>query len=74
MERANQKPTLIEARRSQASGFPFLALFARTLWRDREAVQLAITTPWSNGTIEGQINRVKVIKRQNVRTGGVRTS
>jgi transposase len=25
---------------------------------------LAIETPWNNGPIEGQINRLKVIKRQ----------
>jgi len=24
----------------------------------------AITTPWSNGPLEGQINRLKAIKRQ----------
>jgi transposase len=48
----------------KASGFPFLAQFARTLARDLEAVQLAITTPWSNGPLEGHINRLKVIKRQ----------
>jgi len=27
-------------------------------------VELAIETPWNNGPIEGQINRLKVIKRQ----------
>ena len=48
----------------KASGFPFLAQFARVLGRDLEAVQLAITTPWSNGLLEGHINRLKVIKRQ----------
>ncbi len=40
-----------------ASGFPFVAQFASTL-------QLSITTPWSNGPIEGHINRLKAIKRQ----------
>ena len=47
-----------------SSGFSFLAQFARTLRRDLGAVELAIQTPWSNGPIEGQINRLKVIKRQ----------
>ena len=28
------------------------------------AVELAIETPWSNGPLEGHINRLKVIKRQ----------
>jgi transposase len=45
------------------SGFRFTAQFARTL-RDLEAVKLSMTTPWSNGPIEGHINRLKVIKRQ----------
>ena len=45
-------------------GFSFLAQLARTLRRDLGAVELAIETPWNNGPIEGQINRLKVIKRQ----------
>jgi transposase len=47
-----------------ASGFPFVAQFASNLRRDLGAVELSITTPWSNGPIEGQINRPKAIKRQ----------
>jgi transposase len=46
------------------SGFRFTAQFATTLQRDLEAVKLSITTPWSNGPIEGHINRLKAIKRQ----------
>jgi transposase len=46
------------------SGFQFTAQFARTLRRDLEAVKLSMTTPWSNGPIEGHINRLKAIKRQ----------
>jgi transposase len=29
-----------------------------------EAVKLSMTTPWSNGPIEGHIDRLKAIKRQ----------
>jgi transposase len=47
-----------------ASEFRFTAQFASTLRRDLEAVKLSITTPWSNGPIEGHINRLKPIKRQ----------
>jgi transposase len=47
-----------------ASGFRFTAQFARTLRRDFEAVKLSMTKPWSNGPIEGHINRLKAIKRQ----------
>ena len=46
------------------SGFRFTAQFARTLRRDLEAVKLSMTTPWSNGPVEGHINRLKAIKRQ----------
>ena len=47
------------------SGFRFTAQFARTLRRDLEAVKLSMTaTPWSNDPIEGQLNRLKAIKRQ----------
>jgi transposase len=46
------------------SEFGCTAQFASTLRRDLEAVKLSITTPWSNGPIEGHINRLKVIKRQ----------
>ncbi|MGI4795461.1 MAG: hypothetical protein ACRYG8_15580 [Janthinobacterium lividum] len=32
--------------------------------RDAAAVQAAITESWSNGQTEGQVNRLKLIKRQ----------
>lgn len=37
--------------------------FARTLNRDFDAVKNAIEMPWSNGQAEGQINRLKTLKR-----------
>jgi transposase len=37
--------------------------FARTLRRDIDAVRNAIELPWSNGQAEGQINRLKTLKR-----------
>ncbi len=40
-----------------------LARFARVLRRDIDAVRNAIDLPWSNGQAEGQINRLKTIKR-----------
>jgi transposase len=49
---------------ASASEFRLTAQFARALRRDLEAVKLSITTPWSNGPIEGHINRLKAIKRQ----------
>ena len=49
---------------AEESAFSFLPNYARNLRRDYRAVELAIETPWSNGPVEGQINRLKAIKRQ----------
>ena len=49
---------LDEARRSD------LMSFASGLERDIEAVRAAVTQPWTTSPVEGQINRVKTIKRQ----------
>lgn len=45
------------------SGLVAIARFARVLRRDLDAVYNAIELPWSNGQAEGQINRLKTIKR-----------
>jgi transposase len=37
--------------------------FARTLRRDIDAVRNAIIEQWSNGQTEGQISRLKTLKR-----------
>lgn len=41
-----------------------LAGFARHLRRDQAAVAAALQLPWSNGMVEGQFHRLKLIKRQ----------
>jgi len=46
-----------------ASGVPELVGFANGLRSDAAAVQAALTTEWSNGPVEGQVNRLKAIKR-----------
>jgi transposase len=38
--------------------------FAAGLRQDGEAVRAAVAEPWSNGPVEGHINRLKLIKRQ----------
>jgi transposase len=38
--------------------------FASGLRADYSAVNAALITPWSNGQVEGQVNRLKLIKRQ----------
>jgi transposase len=45
------------------AGIPPIMRFARTLHRDIEAVRNAIELPGSNGQAEGQINRLKTLKR-----------
>jgi transposase len=46
------------------SGCAELRSFAEGLRQDEAAVVAALTGPWSNGPVEGQVNRLKVIKRQ----------
>lgn len=46
------------------AGPSLLASFARGVVRDRAAVQAAILEPWSNGQTEGQITKLKLVKRQ----------
>lgn len=45
------------------SGLVPIVRFARVLRRDVDAVHNAVELPWSNGQAEGQVNRLKTIKR-----------
>ena len=38
--------------------------FASRLERDLEAAKAALALPWSQGHVEGQVHRLKLIKRQ----------
>jgi transposase len=46
------------------AGPSLVASFASGIRKDRQAIAAAITLPWSNGQTEGQITRLKLIKRQ----------
>lgn len=48
---------------AQQSGIYAIHRFARTIRRDIDAVRNALTEGWSNGQTEGQINRLKTLKR-----------
>ena len=48
---------------AQKSGLYAIQRFGRALQRDIDAVRNAVTEPWSNGQTEGQINRLKALKR-----------
>jgi len=41
-----------------------LERFARGVQKDLSAIIGAMTSPWSNGQVEGQVTRVKLLKRQ----------
>ena len=41
-----------------------VASFANGVIKDQAAVSAAITSPWSNGQTEGQITKLKLVKRQ----------
>ena len=49
--------------RAEGSGIAEMQAIAQGLWRDRDAVEAAVATEWSNGQTEGQVNRLKVLKR-----------
>jgi transposase len=51
-------------RTAEASGARELRRFAASLQRDRAAVQAALTEAWSSGQVEGQVTKLKLIKRQ----------
>jgi len=47
-----------------ASNITSLQRFANGLRQDLAAVKAALSLPWINGQTEGQINRLKLIKRR----------
>lgn len=48
----------------EACGVKIFVNFATGLRRDYEAVKASMKYEWSNGQVEGQVNRLKFIKRQ----------
>jgi len=50
--------------RATQSPLPSFRRVAQGLRADLAAVQAAVTLPWSQGPIEGQINRLKLLNRQ----------
>jgi transposase len=61
-----RQPTQLEPwlRRAATSTLPPFRRFAKGLRADMAAVQAGVTLPWSQGPIEGHINRLKMLKRQ----------
>lgn len=50
--------------RCEQSGVSEVVGFAQGLRRDVAAVKAACCSPWSQGPVEGQVNRLKTLKRQ----------
>jgi len=50
--------------RARDGPLPAFRGFAASLATDGAAVRAAATLPWSTGPVEGQINRLKTLKRQ----------
>ena len=55
----------------KACDAPAIATFASGLDGDAAAVRSALTEPWSSGQAKGQINRLKLIKRQSYGRAGL---
>ncbi len=62
MIRTRTSPTLISWIDDASQSL--VASFARGIAKDIDAVRASITEPWSNGQTEGQITRLKLVKRQ----------
>ncbi|WP_256370851.1 transposase [Micromonospora sp. KC721] len=50
--------------RARHAGYAELRGFAAGLASDRDAVVAGLAQLWSSGPVEGQVNRIKTIKRQ----------
>jgi hypothetical protein len=57
--------------RARGSGISTIQDFEHQLRRDILAVEAAVTERWSNGPVEGQVNRLKTLKRQMYGRAGV---
>jgi hypothetical protein len=51
--------------RAEASPCPEVRHFAEGIRRDESAVDAAITLPWSNGPVEGHVNRLKIVATED---------
>ncbi len=53
------------------SGVPELRTFATGIKRDKPSILAALTWEWSQGQVEGQVNRLKLYQASGVRTSRV---
>ena len=57
-------------RRAKASGIQEFQGFVAGMWRDYAAVAAAFSMEWNNGQVEGQVNRLTLLKRQGYGRAG----
>jgi transposase len=50
-------------RQAEASGIREMLGLVRGIWLDRPAVEAAVQMEWSNGQVEGSVNKLKLTKR-----------
>lgn len=61
------EPWLKEATESEV---PELRTFAKGIKHDQDAIHAALTYEWSQGQVEGQVHRLKLLKRQSYGRAG----
>jgi transposase len=60
--------------KAEEAGIGVIRAFVRQLKRDMAAVENAVEQVWSNGPVEGHINRLKNVKRQMVRASQIQAT
>jgi transposase len=61
-----RQPAALDPWLERATSSPLDAFrrFAKRLREDYDSIKAGVTLPWSNGPVEGHINRLKMLKRQ----------
>jgi hypothetical protein len=59
---------------AEACGAPAMRHFALGLEKDLPAVRAGRTETWSNGPVEGFVHKLKLLKRQGDKAGGLRSA
>ncbi len=70
LKERNAQPLEIWLRDCQMSGISDQVTFAQGLEKEGSALHAAFTLPYSNGPVEGKINKLKYIKRSMYGRGG----
>ena len=73
LRQANAEPLDAWLASAEASDVPDVRTFALGLREETAALEAALRLPWSTGPVEGQITRLKLIKRQAYGRAGIDT-